>query len=126
MDSDEPLIDRLTRIADDIELGMDCSVRVEEDAKGCFVQIRCYRRDVITGEMGYGFGGKAYPSEHATLSELVQMIFGLYRGYWEHEVRETFKYQGLRVYGPHISVEALMTVARNVDVRSAQHVEDRS
>jgi hypothetical protein len=122
----EELFERLQRIADDdIELGMNCSVRVDEDAKGPFVQIVCWRKDVITGEMGYGYGGKAYPSEHATLSELVQVIFGLYLRYWEHEARETFEYKGLRVFGPHISVEALMTVARKVDIRSARHVEDQ-
>jgi hypothetical protein len=119
-------LERLQEVAADITLGMECQVRVEEDPKGCFVQIKCWRRDVITGEWDWGYGGKAYPSEHATLSELTQMIFGLYRAYWEHEVRETFEYQGLRVYGPHISVEALMTVARKVDVRSAQHIEDRT
>lgn len=115
---------RLVRIVDDIDLGMGCSVRVELDSKGWFVQIRCYRQDVITREMGFGYGGKAYLSEHATDSEIVQAIFGLYKGYWEHEARETFAYKDKRVFGPHISVEALLTVASKVDVRSARHVED--
>lgn len=119
---------RLTRIADEITLGMDCDVRIEYDpTRGdWFVQIRCWRKDVITGEYGYGYGGKAWPSPHATDSEIIQMIFGLYKGYWEHEARETFEWRGRRPFGPHISTEALWSVARQVDVRSARHVEERA
>ncbi len=54
------LLERLQEIAGDITLGMECKVRVEEDAKGPFVQIKCWRRDVITGEWDRGFGSKAY------------------------------------------------------------------
>jgi hypothetical protein len=90
-----------------------------------YYQIECYRKDAITGEMGMGYGGKAYLSEHMTDSELVQTIFGLYKGYWEHEARETFQWNGRRVFGPHIATEALWEVARRVDVRSAQHEEDQ-
>lgn len=120
------LLERLEAIAADITLNMDCEVRVEEDAKGPFVQIKCWRKDVITGEMGWGFGGKAYPSEYASHSELVQLIYGLYEGYWKHEAREGFQYKGVRVYGPHIDVEALLIAGRKIDVRSAQHVGDKA
>jgi hypothetical protein len=122
--TDTTFLERLQEIAGDITLGLNCEVRVEEDSKGVFVQIKCHRKDVITGDWGWGFGGKAYPSEHSTLSEITQLIFGLFKGYWEHEARENFTYKGYRVYNPHINVEALMTVARKVDVRSAKHVED--
>ncbi len=125
----EPFVVRLERIAGEIELGMGCSVRVARDVEipqgRFFFQITCWRRDVVTGEMGYGYGGKAYLSEHASDSELVQTIFGLYRAYWEHEARETFSWKGRRVFGPHISTEALWDVARRVDIRSARHTEDQ-
>lgn len=119
--------ERLRLIVAEINLGMECDVRLgwSEERSEWFVQIRCWRRDVITGEMGYGYGGKAWPSKHATDSEIIQMIFGLYKGYWEHEARETFVWRGRRPFGPHISTEALWEVARRVDVRSAKHVEDR-
>lgn len=120
------LAERLTVLAREVSLADHFGIRVEEDAKGAFIQITCWRRDVITGEMGEGRGGKAYPSEHATDSELVQTIFGLYKGYVEHEARETFTWRGRRVFGPHIDVAALWEVARRVDVRSAVHEEDRS
>ncbi len=122
----EPLFQRLKRIISEIELGMQCSVRVEyTEGRGWFVQIRCYREDTITKQMGYGFGGKSYPSEYATDSEIIQMIFGLYKSYWEHEARETFIWRGRRPFGPHISTEALWEVARRVDVRSQKHTEDQ-
>jgi hypothetical protein len=127
---------RLQLLCDRINLGMDCRVVIGKDeeffdAQGnpdgrFYFQIQCYRRDVISGEMGYGFGGKAYLSEHMTDSEMVQIVFGLYKGYWEHEARETFTYRGRRPFGPHISTEALWEVAKRVDVRSARHVEDRA
>jgi hypothetical protein len=114
------------RIAADVELAEHYAVVVRHDVDGrWFLQIQCWRKDVITDEMGLGYGGKAYPSPHASDSEIVQTIFGLYKGYWEHEARETFQWRGRRVFGPHISTEALWEVARRVDVRSARHVEDR-
>jgi hypothetical protein len=91
-----------------------------------YYQIECYRKDAITGEMGMGYGGKAYLSEHMTDSELVQTIFGIYKSYWEHEARETFQWNGRRVFGPHIATEALWEIARRVDVRSAKHEEDQN
>lgn len=112
---------RLGKIVADIQLGMDCNVHIGFDGDRHYLQIRCYRRDVITGEMGFGYGGKAYLSPFSTDSELVQAIFGLYKGYWEHEARENFKWRGRRVFGPHISTEALWEVAKRVDVRSANH-----
>ena len=118
---------RLASIVADIELGMECEVRLGVSEEGRrFVQIKCWRRDVITDEYDWGYGGKAYPSEYASDSEIVQMIFGLYKGYWEHEARETFVWRDRRVFGPHISTEALWSVARKVDVRSQKHVEDRA
>ncbi len=123
-----PLIARLYALADQVELGMGCEVVIgqdqEHDPGRFYFQIKCWRKDVITGEMGWGYGGKAYLSPHATDSELLQTLFGLYKGYWEHEARENFEWRGRRVFGPHISTEAMWEVARRVDLRSANHVED--
>lgn len=123
--SDEIFPIRLNRIVGDIELAENFGIVVGFDENRYYLQIRCLRRDVITGEADYGYGGKAYLSPHATDSELVGTVFALYKSYVEHEARETFTWQGRRVYGPHISVEALWEVARRVDVRSARHEEDQ-
>lgn len=123
---------RLQTIVDSIELGMNCRIRLDfsPERDEHFVQIECIRMDVITKKVGPGYGGKGWPSRFMSDSEIIQMIFGLYKGYWEHEARETFllrndEGEGRRPFGPHIDTWALWSVARKVDVRSAKHVEDR-
>jgi hypothetical protein len=120
---------RLMSIAGDVSLPKIFMINIGHDSENkpgrFFFQIQCEREDVITGEWGTGYGGKAYLSEHMTDSELVQVIFGLYKSYVEHEARETFHYKGRRVFGPHVDVNALWEVARRVDVRSARHLEDQ-
>lgn len=131
---------RLESIAASIHLGMNCDLIVGKDetfydAYGepdgrFYLQVTCWREDTITGEMGRGYGGKAYLSPHATDSEIIQTAFGLYKGYWEHEARETFLLtnsagETRRPFGPHIDTWALWSVARRVDIRSAKHVGDR-
>lgn len=118
--------DRVCDIANEIELGMNCSIIVGIKGDRVYVQIECLRVDVITKVVGPGRGGKAWPSEFATDSEIVQMIFGLYKGYWEHEARENFVWRGRRPFGPHIDTQALWEVARRVDVRSQKHEEDKA
>ena len=122
----ETFKDRLDRIVSDVELGENFSVRIGQDEiefEGrtipgrYFFQIAYWRKDIITQEMGFGYGGKAYLTPFASDSELVQVIFGLYKGFWEHEARETFLWRGRRVFGPHISTPALWDVAKRVDVR---------
>lgn len=125
-----PFVSRIYLLADEVELGMGCELVIGQDPENepgrFYYQIKCWRKDVITGEMGWGYGGKAYLSPHATDSELLQTIFGLYKGYWEHEARENFKWNGRRIYGPHIDAKALYEAATHLDYRSANHVEDAS
>jgi hypothetical protein len=137
MDPRADFFTRLVNIASDIQLsGFDQEfvIRIGVDEGDSptpsmqgrlFYQVKAWRRDVITGTYDWGFSGKAYLSPHATDSELVQTIFGLYKAFFEHEARETFTYRGARVFGPHIDVMALHSVARRVDVRSAQHMGDK-
>jgi hypothetical protein len=89
-----------------------------EGMKYPFIQLQHYRRDAITGEWGWGAGGKAYITQHATDSEIFQTMIGLAKSYEEHEVREHFLVDGARVFGPHIDTMALKEIAERVDVRS--------
>lgn len=82
-----------------------------------YIQLQHLRPDAVTGEMGWGQGGKAYISEFATDSEIFQTMFGLAKAYEEHEVREFFLVDGARVFGPHIDTMALKEIAERVDVR---------
>lgn len=115
------------RIAEDVELPPNFRVMVGRDDRPqgrFFYQIKCWRKDVITGEWDWGFGSRAFLDERATDSQLVGTIFGLYKSYVEHEARETFLYQGARIYGPHLRLDALISIARKVDIPSAQHASD--
>jgi hypothetical protein len=110
--------DQLLDVVRDIELGFNCELILGTDLGGRnYLQVRCWRPDTLTGVSSWGTGGKAYLSPHMVKSEITQIAFGLYKGYLEHEARESFKYRGRRVYGPHIDVEALWEVCRRVDVR---------
>lgn len=130
-DPRQALVDKLWRILGAIELAENFSLRIGVDEKvpapygAIFIQVRCWRRDVITGKWGFGWGGKATVSPFQTESEIVGMAFGLYKSYFEHEARETFKFEDRRIFGPHIDIRALHSVARKVDVRSAQHTTDK-
>jgi hypothetical protein len=96
------------RVAGDVAAGGDGRV---------FLQLQHYRPDADTGAMAWGGGGKSYLSPHMTASEIVRRALGAAIAYEEHEVREFFRYRGARVFGPHISVDALVEVADRLDVR---------
>lgn len=122
--------ERLERIVSDIELTMHCRLEtgVEEaytlegeDISRHWVRIKCWRKDVITGEMGWGYGGKGYVAPEQSDGQIVQMIFGLFVNYWTHEAREGFTWRGRRVFGPHNKITALWEAAGHVDIPSAMH-----
>lgn len=88
------------------------------DHKGnLWIQVGTERPDTYTGESGIGKGGKAYVSEFATHDEIVKKVFGLCMSYVEHEAREGFKWKGRRVFNPHVSIEALYSVALKSNYR---------
>ena len=124
----QEMIDRYFAIASEVKLAEYFKVIVAQDKEKPFgrwyYQISFGRIDVITGVWGTGYGGKAYLSPHASDNELVQTIFGLYKGVWEHEARESFQWNDRRVFGPHIATQALWDVAKRIDVRNAKHMDD--
>lgn len=114
-------LDRLTAIRDEITLPEQFTLIIDRDhqhPQGRFYyQIEATRIDTFTGKLGTGRGSKAYLTPHATRSELVQTVFGLYDAYCHHEVRETFLWRGRRVFGPHIDIEAHWQIAETYDAR---------
>lgn len=112
--------ERVVRVCERIEYRPETYqiyVGVTAGMKYPYVQVRCWRADTNTGEMGWGGGGKAYVSEWATESEILQMVLGLAMAYETHEVREAFRVDGKRIYGPHISSDALAEVCDRLDAR---------
>lgn len=65
-------------------------------------------------------GRKWYVSPHSTRSEVVQTALLAILTAEEHEARETFRYKGAKIFGPHIDVDFLVEsvkVKRNLDIR---------
>ena len=112
-ESVEEPFERLVRLTGEITLAENFSVEFDQDEATdlWFCQIVCWRKDVVTGEMGYGYGGHAPINLNAPDSALIHLIFGRYLAYWEHEARETFEWRGRRIFGPHIDAVALWEVA---------------
>lgn len=99
----------------DIDLGFeDLEIRTAED--GSWVQIRSK-----TLPPAFNSGRKWTISDHMTRSEVVQTIFKALLTWWEHEVRESFKYMGQAIFGPHIDVLQLVELVATTatDVRGA-------
>jgi hypothetical protein len=94
-------------------LGLAIVLTVHEDttASMVYLQVSCHRPDTYTGAMGWGQGGKAWLAPGAEAEAIVAAAFGLVKAYLEHEAREGFTYEGWRVYGPHMSLEALKAAA---------------
>jgi len=70
-----------------------------------------------TGKLSKQLGRKWYLSEYMTESELVLTAFKAAITAEEHESREQFRYAGYRVFNPHISIAALISVCHLEDVR---------
>lgn len=114
---------RLADVTGAIHIAMpDTELMLRRDQKSpengrFYLQIRHWRPDTNTGKLGWGYGGKAYLSEHMIDEEIVRTAFGLLRAYWEHEAREAFLWHGRRVFGPHISLDALWDAADHLEHR---------
>lgn len=83
-----------------------------------YFQVGSDRRDSTTGELSTGWGGKAYLSVHMNKSELVRLVFGLFKAYEEHECREFFEWRTRKVFGPHIDIESMWVAAEDLDYRT--------
>lgn len=83
-----------------------------------WVQVGMERPDTYTNEISIGKGGKAYVSPYATSDEVVKKVFGLVMSYVEHEAREGFQWKNRRIFNPHVSLEALHSVALKSNYRS--------
>jgi hypothetical protein len=93
--------------------------RFEVVSKGddLFLLARYDEADVHTGVVEVQTTRKWIISPHATHSEFIQTAFKCVLTSMEHRTREMFRYKGAQVYGPHIDVEALMSICNQTEVR---------
>lgn len=117
----EQFKERLERIVSEVQLPEAFLIKLaRDDYEGTYgryyYQIGCRRPDIITGELGVGYGGRAYLAPESSDDDLVKTIFGLYKAYVEHEARETFKWRGRRIFGPHTEIQYLWYAAPHIDM----------
>lgn len=110
--------DRFRALLADVEF-RDWTLALEEDGTSLYLQWSFYAADSDDPrEVGIQKCRKWRVSYHAADAEVVQTAWAAALMAVEHEAREDFKYRGRRIYGPHQSLEALMTGSLDVDVRS--------
>ena len=68
-------------------------------------------------EVETAVGRKWFLSPHMTYSEVVGTILKAVLTAEEHEARESFKYRGRAIYGPHIDIEALWQACETREYR---------
>ncbi|MPZ36633.1 MAG: hypothetical protein GEU95_00995 [Rhizobiales bacterium] len=93
----------------------------EGSAAPFWLQVQCDGICNVTGQRMKWHGRKWLLSQHMTKSEVVQTAFKAVLTAFEHEIRETFKYQGAAIFGPHFSVDRLVSLAADPN---AQDVRD--
>lgn len=90
---------------------------------GClYLQAAWLEPCITTGKSTLQKSRKWLLSPHMTKSEIVQTAFKLAMTAVEHRTRESFKYRGKRIFGPHFDVDALHQLCTDgrFDVREAQ------
>lgn len=71
------------------------------------IQAEMWRKDMITGEYGWGQGGEYVVRTSTPDDVIIKICLRASLDYAEHEVREGFKWRGKAVCGPHVSLESI-------------------
>lgn len=90
---------------------------VKADGPGMYLQVRFFSDGVTWG------GRKWRLSEHMTKSEVVQTAFLAVKTAEEHETRESFKYHGVAIFGPHLNADDLVGLIGQKQVRQDKRAE---
>lgn len=70
-----------------------------------------------TGEPNYVWGGRKWLlSKHMTETEIVKTVLKAVLSAVEHETLENFKYKGLTIFDPHITVSDLIELRNNSEL----------
>lgn len=109
--------DTLIKWLKDIRCG-EYNFEILSKGEDLFLLARYDEADVHTGVVEEQTTRKWIISPHATHSEFVQTAFKCALTSMEHRTREMFRYKGAQVYGPHIDVDALLSICDLTEVRS--------
>jgi len=90
----------------------DYEFSVEQRGEVMLMKATYVEEDIQTGSVATQTTRKWYISPHAALSEIVQTAFLCILTSAEHRVREHFKFDGGRPYGPHFNAETLAELSK--------------
>jgi len=91
---------------------------VQVDGRGAiYLQAHYMDEDIITHEAEMQFTRRWFLSPEMVKSEVVGTCFKCIITSMEHRTREGFTYLGKRIYGPHFDVDALASIAGQVEHR---------
>lgn len=82
-----------------------------------YLQVAFVAPDNDTDQPTVQRGRKWMLSHHMTVSEIVSTALKAVLTAEEHEAREQFTYRGATIFGPHVDVETLVTIAESKDRR---------
>lgn len=92
--------------------------------QGLYFQVRFKEHCVRSGRDVMQSCRKWMLSEHMTDSEIVQTVFLAVKTATEHELRESFLFDGQPVFGPHFDLARFAEILERDEMRDArQHVE---
>ena len=91
---------------------LDWEFRTGPMASGYFLQVNFFALAADGEALEQQHGRKWYVSPYMTESEVVQTAFKAIQTAIEHEARETFKYRGHAIYGPHFSADKLVQLCQ--------------
>lgn len=87
--------------------GSHLSFYVEEIPGGFHLWLAGIEEDTYTGQPALQEGRRWFISHHCTQSDVVRTAFKAVATWAEHEARESFKYQGVRVFSPHLDLDRM-------------------
>lgn len=82
-----------------------------------YMQVRFMAPDADTGKPEMQFCRKWFLSPYMTETEVVNTCLNAVQSAMQHEIREFFTYEDVRVYDPHTSIRALMAASQQQEKR---------
>lgn len=93
---------------------------VASDGERAYLQVQAEGACSVTGRTMTWRGRKWWLSQHMTKSEIVQTAFKAVMTAVEHETRESFRYRGQPIFGPHFDVDRLAELCTDQTAHSVR------
>ena len=112
--------DDILRVLRDIQFN-DWIFDLRFDSGRPYLRVRFAGPCNTTGMLQEWEGRKWFLSSPTSKSEIVQTAFKAVITALEHEARETFRYRGEAIFGPHFDCDLLVELCKRSDALDARH-----